>query len=280
MEPFFTGLGNTLGYLALVYAGLSVVERLAPAEKDQPASRTWFNAALTPVLLGISGLLLAGLAPLIQPAINPPTGQNIRWDFPSGVLGSILGMMAMMVVSDFVYYWWHRFQHVNRWLWAQHTLHHSERSLNVVASLRHHWLEDPLRLFIQTLPLGFLFYFAPPTVAWVGVVIGLWPFFIHMNLRLWMGPLTAIFAGPQYHRIHHSILPHHRDRNFAAVFPVWDIVFGTAHLPKRGEYPPTGIEGIEIQGFSSALFSPFVDWTRMARAEIGKHRRRNTTPDV
>ncbi len=275
MDSFINGLLHTLGYLAVVYACMSAIERIAPAEPNQPIKRTLFNLGLTPLLLVISGGLLVFLTPFVQHLITPPTGQRIRIEFPwTGTLGavaaSLLAMMALMFITDFVYYWWHRFQHTNRWLWAQHTLHHSERSLNVVASLRHHWLEDPLRLFIQTVPLGFAFFFAPPSVAWVGMLIGLWPFFIHMNLRLSMGPLTPILCGPQYHRVHHSILPEHHDKNFAAFFPVWDILFGTAYLPKKNDYPPTGIDGVEIDNVSKALLSPFVDWTRMSRNLIAR----------
>ncbi len=280
MEAFFTAFGGTLGYLALVYAGLSVVERIAPAEKHQPLQRTFFNLLLTPLLLGIGGVILMFLSPLVQHLMNEPIGQRFKLTFPQGIAGSVLAMFAVFFVNDFIYYWWHRFQHTNKWLWAQHTLHHSERSLNVVASLRHHWLEDPLRLFVQMMPIGFLFFFAPPSVAWVGSVLGLWPFFIHMNLRLWMGPLTMVLAGPQYHRVHHSILPEHHDKNFAAFFPIWDIIFGTAHVPKRDEYPPTGIEGIEIDKFSPALFSPFVDWTHMLRRKITGHGTSTTKSDA
>jgi sterol desaturase/sphingolipid hydroxylase (fatty acid hydroxylase superfamily) len=270
MESFFSGLLHTLTYLGIVYAGMSVVERIAPAEPNQPFKRTMFNLGLTPILLLISGGLLMILSPLVQHLMMAPMGQRIRVELPwEGTLGlaasSLLVMLALMFVTDFVYYWWHRFQHTNRWLWAQHTLHHSERSLNVVASLRHHWLEDPMRLFIQNLPLGYAFFFAPPSVVWVGTIIGLWPFFIHMNLRLSLGPLTPVFGGPQYHRIHHSILPEHHDKNFAAFFPIWDIIFGTAWLPKKNDYPPTGIEGVDIQSVPKALFSPFVDWARMSR---------------
>jgi sterol desaturase/sphingolipid hydroxylase (fatty acid hydroxylase superfamily) len=89
-------------------------------------------------------------------------------------------------------------------------------------------------------------------------------------VRLPLGPLTPVFGGPQYHRVHHSILPEHHDKNFAAFFPIWDIIFGTAYLPKKNDYPPTGIEGVEIQSVPKALFSPFVDWTRMLRDAISK----------
>ncbi|MGZ8396913.1 MAG: sterol desaturase family protein [Rhodoplanes sp.] len=58
-----------------------------------------------------------------------------------------------------------------------------------------------------------------------------------------MGPLTAVFGGPQYHRIHHSIERAHWNKNYAAFFPVWDQVFGTQHRPGPQEWPKTGIEG-------------------------------------
>ncbi len=280
MEQFFSGLWHILTYIAMVYAGFYLLERLAPVERHQPVRDTLFNIALTPMLLCISVLLVGVLAPLIQPATSEPFGHRIKLYFPDGVMGSALGLLTVMLASDFLYYWWHRFQHTNRWLWAQHTLHHTERSLSVLTSMRHHWLEDPIRLFVQALPLGFALFVAPPSVAWVATILGLWPFFIHLNLRLPMGPLTYVFSGPQYHRIHHSILPQHIDKNFAAFFPLWDIIFGTACIPAKGEYPPTGINGVETDSFAKALFSPFVDWTRMARGVFNSRSTRNTPPNA
>ena len=37
------------------------------------------------------------------------------------------------------------------------------------------------------------------------------------------------------------IEPQHKDRNFAAFFPIWDILFRTFYFPKRDEFPDTGI---------------------------------------
>ena len=78
MEQFFSGLLHTLGYLAIVYAGFSLVERLAPVERHQPFRDTLFNIALTPILLCISGLLVILLSPTIQPLISDPIGQRIK----------------------------------------------------------------------------------------------------------------------------------------------------------------------------------------------------------
>jgi sterol desaturase/sphingolipid hydroxylase (fatty acid hydroxylase superfamily) len=278
MVQFLQGILHLFGYLAMVYTGLFLLERLAPVERHQPIKNTLFNIAITPALVILSALLVMWLGPLIQPATSDPIGQRIKLHFPDGVTGSVLALMTLMFASDFIYYWWHRFQHTNRWLWAQHTLHHSERSLSVLTSMRHHWLEDPIRLFTQALPLGFVLFVAPPSVAWVGSILALWPFFIHLNLRLPMGPFTVVFAGPQYHRIHHSILPQHLDKNFAAFFPLWDIIFGTACIPAKGEYPPTGIVGVETDSYAKALFSPFMDWARMARGLPILRNTSNTPP--
>jgi sterol desaturase/sphingolipid hydroxylase (fatty acid hydroxylase superfamily) len=64
-----------------------------------------------------------------------------------------------------------------------------------------------------------------------------WTFLIHANLKLSLGPLSWLVDGPQVHRIHHSQLPQHFDRNFAAFFPIWDVLFGTYYHPARGEFP-------------------------------------------
>jgi len=54
-------------------------------------------------------------------------------------------------------------------------------------------------------------------------------------------------VGPRFHRLHHAIGLGHEGHlpgtlggcNFAVLFPVWDIVFGTARFGHG--YEPTGI---------------------------------------
>jgi len=86
------------------------------------------------------------------------------------------------------------------------------------------------------------------------------------NLRISLGPLWAVVNSPTYHRLHHSALPLHHDRNFAAILPVWDVLFGTYHHPARDEFPPTGLEDEpEINSFSETLVLPFRAWRKMFR---------------
>jgi hypothetical protein len=89
--------------------------------------------------------------------------------------------------------------------------------------------------------------------------------FSHANLRLSLGPLESLVCGPQVHRIHHSRLPAHRDRNFAQYFPFLDRLFGTYHAPAAGEFPPTGVPGLASDApIGTALMRPFRIWTSRA----------------
>src|SRR5262249_23725473 len=71
----------------------------------------------------------------------------------------------------------------------------------------------------------------------------IWGQIIHLNVGISWGVLTPVVTGPQYHRIHHSIEPHHQNKNFSSFLPIWDILFGTYYHPSDKEYHQTGIAG-------------------------------------
>jgi sterol desaturase/sphingolipid hydroxylase (fatty acid hydroxylase superfamily) len=93
----------------------------------------------------------------------------------------------------------------------------------------------------------------------------------HANLRLSFGVVgERVLVSPRYHRIHHGIGVGHdgaaRGCNFATLFPVWDILFGTANFGR--DYPATGIRdqlgGADYgRGF---LGQQWLALTRMGRA--------------
>jgi len=53
-----------------------------------------------------------------------------------------------------------------------------------------------------------------------------------------------LLVSPRFHRLHHALASpserHIHDHNFAPVFPIWDILFGTAIYD--GKYRPTGVD--------------------------------------
>ena len=65
------------------------------------------------------------------------------------------------------------------------------------------------------------------------------------------------FTDNYYHRIHHSVEDVHHNKNYAAFFPVWDILFGSVHFPKNNEFPEVGLVGEEQpKTFKDYLFYP------------------------
>ena len=248
--------------ICVVYCIGLAIESIRPAQTGQPLKHIGFNLIYTALFLLATNFLVPPLQALTKPWIQA-WGLAIPIAFPDHFLGQVAQTLVFLFIMDFFYYWFHRSQHVFSTLWAQHKIHHSEFSLNVTTGNRHHWLEEPLRVFTLWLPIGLIFQQKPVTIAWLWSAFLLWGYFIHMNLRLPLGPLTPVFGGPQVHRIHHSNLPEHRDRNFAAFFPIFDVLFGTYYKPERDTYPPTGLhDGEDLNGLVRASAAPFKVWKR------------------
>ncbi len=248
---------GTLYGFALVAIFL-IVERLLPAERDQPVRDLWFNVKyfIGAQLINLS--LLAVLSMFVVAPLRAVAPQYFGW-FAQASAGSLaLYALAYYFAFDLLYYAFHRLQHVWPLLWREHLLHHSEISLNATTSLRQHWLEEPLKVFFMVLPLAVLFAEQPAVSGALLVVLQVWAIQIHANLRLPLGRFSWVLVGPQYHRVHHSRLPQHRDRNFAVFFPVIDWIFGTYVHPAKDEFPPTGLDdGRRIDSVLGAHLAPF-----------------------
>jgi sterol desaturase/sphingolipid hydroxylase (fatty acid hydroxylase superfamily) len=80
----------------------------------------------------------------------------------------------------------------------------------------------------------------------------------HANSRISYGPFRYLIAEPRFHRIHHSVETRHLGKNFAFMFPVWDMIFGTAYFPAQDEYPKTGLaDQKELRSVVRCVVSPF-----------------------
>jgi sterol desaturase/sphingolipid hydroxylase (fatty acid hydroxylase superfamily) len=219
------------------YVVCTAIERAVPAERGQG----WSGRLRNLIYLSIYDVL--GLAALATWYAFRPTPSGPRP--AAAVVNPVWLLPAHFLAVDFAYYWYHRAQHRFSFLWAVHELHHADAELNVTTSYRTHWLEAPLQAILVAAPVTMLWGRHDPQFGFM-VLVGSRFFFLfsHCNFRLPLGPLTAVLCGPQWHRIHHSRIPEHRDKNFAQIFPVLDWLFGTYYAPAHDEYPPTGTEGL------------------------------------
>lgn len=151
-----------------------------------------------------------------------------------------------LVLFDFVDYWIHRGQHhFDRW-WALHAVHHSQRHMTMWSDNRNHLLDDILRDLIIAFTARAIGV-PPGQFVAVVAVTQLIENLSHANTRVgfgWLG--ERLLVGPRFHRLHHAIGLGHEGAqpgtlggcNFAVLFPVWDVLFGTARFD--GRFEPTG----------------------------------------
>ena len=196
-----------------------------------------------------------GVRPLISVDLTSLT--TSQWPAVR-VVSWIFVPIAISMASEFFYYWFHRLQHTNHFLWRFHEVHHSLREMSAINS-NHHWTEEIFRIPFVIIPMSLLFSFNPgyiPTIIFF--LFGLQGLYEHSCTRLNLGPLRLLIADNRFHRLHHSIRREHWNRNFGSATIVWDLVFGTARLPKRDEWPDVGLSYVdEPQTLSQFLNMPF-----------------------
>jgi sterol desaturase/sphingolipid hydroxylase (fatty acid hydroxylase superfamily) len=255
-----------------IIATARIAERARPASKC-PTGSVLFNLFyLVPysLLHAISAPAVAIVAVAITNVLG---GGFVR--LPSSGWGLVPAVALYALTMDFGEYVFHRAQHRFPVLWAMHSLHHSDLSVNVSTTPRHFWAEQAIKSATIYIIVGLLFR-ANDRILVIYGALTFWNFVSHMNLRLGFGPAWFIVNSPQFHRVHHSCRREHYDRNFAALFTIFDALFRTAHVPAPEEYPSTGLEDEDTpRSLTEAVLWPMRGWLRREHAHWPAEHRRN-----
>jgi sterol desaturase/sphingolipid hydroxylase (fatty acid hydroxylase superfamily) len=166
--------------------------------------------------------------------LSPPRLEHLSSWFADHAFVSFL---LYFMLYDFAAYWVHRAQHRFGWWWALHSLHHSQRRVTVWTDDRNHILDD----LLVTLVLAVFAQFVGVQpedyvlILMIGRLIESWS---HANVDMSFGRIgSRLLVGPRFHRLHHArpsgAERDIHDHNFAAVLPVWDILFRTANYDGR-----------------------------------------------
>jgi sterol desaturase/sphingolipid hydroxylase (fatty acid hydroxylase superfamily) len=134
--------------------------------------------------------------------------------------------LIAFVGLDFMYYWTHRLSHEVNFLWGHHAVHHSSEEFNLACALRQNISMITNIVVVSLFPLAILG--VPAEV--LGVVAP-----VHVFSQFWyhtrhignLGVLEYIFVTPSAHRVHHAMNDIYMDKNYSAIFIVWDRLFGT-----------------------------------------------------
>lgn len=133
--------------------------------------------------------------------------------------------VGLFLITDFLWYWYHRFAHEVNFFWTAHIVHHQSEDFNYSVSARITIFQAIVRcLFWSVMPLvGF-----PPQMIFVFLLIhGTYPFFTHTQTIGKLGWLEYIFVTPSHHRVHHASNPEYLDKNYGDVLIIWDKLFGS-----------------------------------------------------
>lgn len=219
------------GFFALLLV-FAVAERWLPRRPPHSDRRSRWRSNLA--LTGINVVVLS-LMPLSFLTVAF-WAQERGW----GLLNTVQLPLAILILANlllraFISFFMHYLMHHVPIFWRLHRVHHLDTDLDVSSTVRFHPLEFVANT-IPSLPLVVAFGLTP----WVLMIYELLDvavtLFSHSNLRVPPGldaGLRRVIVTPDLHRVHHSTWQPETDSNFGAVFPIWDMVFGTYRAGSR-----------------------------------------------
>ncbi|MFF1902258.1 sterol desaturase family protein [Kitasatospora sp. NPDC058218] len=207
VSQFF--LIGTIGYL-------TVLEWLIPYEPAwRPSVGEWGWYGTYFVLTMIGGALS-----------QVPVSAVVGWAAPPHpTLPLWVEIPAALLLGSLANYLMHRWSHTNRWLWRLHGVHHVPDKVNVANNGVNHIVDVLLTQGAVQLSLA-LAGFSAESVFVVGLFVVAQGYFVHANVDVRIGVLNHVFAGPEQHRLHHSV-DLAEAGHYGSDLSVWDHAFGS-----------------------------------------------------
>jgi len=250
-------------WLLLLFALLAPLERRWPLHR-QAVMREDFADDLAYFFLGgiVPAYFVVAFASLAQWGYQHGPTAFYAW------IASIpfaLRVGTTLIIGELVYYWAHRWSHEVPWLWRFHAIHHSPTRIDWLVNTRAHPLDLAFSRSLIAVVLSLIGLAESSSNSFAAVIALViifntgWGFFIHANLRLRLGLLEHLITTPAYHHWHHANDgSEFANKNYAALLPCIDRLFGTHYLPKN-QYPQRyGIDNPCPHGLAGQLWRPLL----------------------
>ena len=263
LPPFALNVFKLCIWLLLLMAVFIPLERLS-AQRAQRVFRQGFVGDLGYYFLNSLLPKLLLVLPLSMIA------WGLHHFVPSGLYARVADMplwlrfAAAMIGGEFGAYWGHRWSHEVPLLWRFHAIHHSAQEMDWLVNTRAHPLDMVFTRLCGLIPL-YVLGLAQPTGNSVDLlpllyaIFGtVWGFFIHANVRWRFGWLEWFLSTPAFHHWHHTKDgPEQINKNYAAILPWVDKLFGTLYLPNKQWPMKYGIDTPMASSLSGQLLQPF-----------------------
>src|SRR5580698_1336750 len=146
-------------------------------------------------------------------------------------LPGVLRFVLVILAADAVEYASHRAYHEVPFLWRIHAVHHSPTAMDWLSGSRLHFFEPLVTRSVVLVPI-FLLGFPQSTIFAYLIFISVQSVLIHSNIKMNVGWLRYVIVTTQFHHWHHASDAEAIDKNYTAHTPIFDLLFGTWHLPK------------------------------------------------
>jgi sterol desaturase/sphingolipid hydroxylase (fatty acid hydroxylase superfamily) len=259
---------RTLVLFLVLTIVFSILERFWPSIPNQPRFRRglgidilyWF---VTPM---VSQILAMTAAAIVLLPLYLLLGRSLDINSVLAGYGPVAqiplwqqGLIAI-VIGDFLGYWTHRLNHTVTPLWNFHAVHHSSEIVDWLTAVRIHPLNDVFSKGIKAVILA-LIGFSPLSAELYAAVLSSYVAFIHANVSWSYGVCRYLLASPAFHRWHHELDQKAWGKNYAGLFPIYDLIFGTFYLPQGQQPKQFGIYGETMtENFIGQMLYPFRQW--------------------
>ena len=225
---------NPLVYGIPCFLGLILVELTYSKTFDRKDLYNWKDLKAS-LIMGVGSVILAPLIKTITAILLFNFVYDVFNPLVDGVRMNIFGWESFgyawfvwiicQILDDFSYYWFHRQNHMVRFFWAAHIVHHSSDNFNLGTAVRNGWFTIFYKpLFYMWIPaLGF-----PPEMLVVCLGIeALYQFQLHSQYIPKLGIIDKIFNTHTMHQVHHAKNLEYMDKNHGGFLNLFDRVFGT-----------------------------------------------------
>lgn len=225
---------NPLVYGIPFFLGLILLELTYSKTHEHKSLYKWKDLASS-LTMGVGSVVIAPLIKTISAIIIFNYLYELCNPMVDGIRTNIMGWesfgyswpvwIACQFLDDFTYYWFHRQNHMVRFLWAAHIVHHSSENFNLGTAVRNGWFTILYKpLFYMWLPaIGF-----PPEMVIVCLGIeALWQFQLHSAYIPKMGIIEKVFNTHTMHQVHHAKNIEYMDKNHGGFLNMFDKIFGT-----------------------------------------------------
>ncbi len=225
---------NPLVYGVPCFLGLILLELTYSKHTDNKDLYKWKDL-FSSLSLGVGSAVIAALIKTVSAIFIFSFVYEIFNPMVDGIRMNIFGWESFgyvwyiwilcMLLDDYTYYWFHRQNHMVRFLWAAHIVHHSSDNFNLGTAVRNGWftiLYKPF-FYVWIVMIGF-----PPEMLVVCLGIeALWQFQLHTKYIPKMGIIEKFINTHTMHQVHHSRNIEYMDKNHGGILNIFDRIFGT-----------------------------------------------------